>query len=83
MSAYDNLQKEFGAEKVRFGNPVRSGKSTATQGFKEITKEIDEATKKIEPMSSTALMRCEALKKYLSDGKKVWIKTATGFGHAR
>ncbi len=83
MSAYNNLQKKYGKELVKFGNPVRSGKHTDAQGYKEITDFVNEATLTI-VRTNTAESRCQALiKHFLLDGKKVWIKTATGWGHAR
>ena len=83
MSAYDNLQKKFGKDLVHFYNPCRGGKHTEQQGYKEITAEIDEATKTI-VRTNTAEARCQALiKLYLLNNRPVWIKTATVYGRGR
>lgn len=84
-SAYDRLQERYGKDKVRFGNPVGRGQRPARLGLVEITDTIDAMTAAMpeSTLTTTAAMRCEALKLFLERGDTVYIKTATGVGHAR
>ncbi len=81
-SAYEKLAEQY-QNRVKFGNPVPNGKRPANVGLYEITSEVDGMTEKMQEMSSTSAMRCEALKRWLDNGKTVYIKTATGMGRAR
>lgn len=89
MSAYDNLAKQYPG-RVEFYNPVPSGKRTEATGYIELTWWLnsDETAKQNEEArqaKSEAAYRSTLLAKKLDENpaKKIYIKTATGYGHMR
>lgn len=87
MSAYDNLAKQYPG-RVKFYNPVPAGIRTEAAGYEELTHWLnsDETAKQIEQtFTNTASYRSALLAAKLNENpdKKIFIKTATGYGHMR
>lgn len=84
MSAYDDLKKEFPElVALNYYSPIPCGVHTDRTEWTEITDAVDAMTAGMPEDSSTAKMRCNALKTFLQRGDSVHIRTATNYGHAR
>lgn len=89
MSAYDKLAKQYPG-RVKFYNPVPAGTHTEKAGYEELTHWLnsDETAKQYgdaRQAKSEAAYRSTLLAKKLDENpdKKIFIKTATGYGHMR